>query len=363
MDIIGLDLGDNSYEIRISDDLLEHGDFLRSVIRGRKVFIVTSETVASLYLSRLELLLGEYETDRIILPDGETSKSLETLETIIGALLERGHNRSTTIVALGGGVVGDIAGFAAATYQRGVGFVQIPTTLLAQVDSSVGGKTAVNHALGKNMIGAFYQPRAVLIDTSTLRSLPDRELSAGFAEVIKHGLLADRDFFDWLERHAEALLALQPDLVAHAVRTSCEIKAGVVSADEKEQGIRALLNLGHTFGHAIETAQGYGNWLHGEAVATGMVMAADLSCRTGRISARDAMRVKQLIGRFGLPVCPPASVSTGRMLELMKADKKSVDSGMRLVLLNRIGKAEIVEDFDDDKLHETLCAGEELCNG
>ncbi len=361
MEVVKLDLGKKSYSINLGSGLLNDGALIRTAVTGNKVFIVTSTTVASLYLPKLRQSLDGLEVDTIQLPDGEKFKTLETLELIIGELLEKKHNRGTTIVALGGGVIGDTAGFAAATYQRGVDFVQIPTTLLAQVDSSVGGKTAVNHRLGKNMIGAFHQPKAVFIDTDTLKTLPPRELSAGLAEVIKHGILADIKLFNWLEDHVEELLNLDKHAITHVIKRSCEIKASVVSIDERERGARALLNLGHTFGHAIETNEGYGNWLHGEAVATGMVLAADLSMRTGRISSDDAGRIKLLIEKFNLPVCPPLDMPAARFLELMQVDKKVTDAGIRFVLIDTIGKAVMVDKIDTLTLQATLESRERLC--
>lgn len=361
MEVVRLELGEKSYSIHIGSCLLDDGPLIRSAITGNKVFVVTNETVASLYLRRLEEALGGLVVDAIKLPDGEQFKTLKNLELIVGELLAKKHNRGTTIIALGGGVVGDTAGFAAATYQRGVDFLQIPTTLLAQVDSSVGGKTAVNHPLGKNMIGAFHQPKAVYIDTDTLKTLPSRELSAGLAEVIKHGVLADAQLFAWLETHVAALLSLEEGAVTHVIKRSCEIKAGIVSRDETEQGMRALLNLGHTFGHAIETHEGYGNWLHGEAVAAGMVLAADLSMRTGRISLDDARRIKSLIGKFNLPVCPPVTMTASEFIELMKVDKKVTDSGIRFVLLDAIGKVSVVDSVEPSALEATLVAKDRLC--
>ena len=361
MDIVKLNLGKNSYSIYIEAGLLDNEKLLRSTIKGRKVFIVTCETVGSLYLEKLKKVFDGFEIDTVSLPDGEGSKTLQNLEFIVGELLASKHNRGTTIIALGGGVVGDLAGFAAATYQRGVDFIQIPTTLLAQVDSSVGGKTAVNHPLGKNMIGAFYQPQAVYIDTDTLVTLPPKELSAGFAEVIKHGILSDLEFFNWLEDHVAELLRLDEEAISHAVRRSCEIKAAVVAVDEKETGERALLNLGHTFGHAIEIGEGYGSWLHGEAVAAGIVLAADLSMRMGKMTAGEALRIKALIKKFKLPVCPPATIASERFIELMNLDKKATDTGVRYILLDEIGSAVIEGNIDPGHLLATLKAGPRLC--
>ena len=290
----------------------------------------------------------------MVLPDGEAFKTLEVLNRIFTALLEKRFNRTCCLVALGGGVVGDMAGFAAATYQRGVDFIQVPTTLLAQVDSSVGGKTGVNHPLGKNMIGAFHQPRCVLADTTTLDTLDDRQLSAGIAEVIKYGLIQDAGFFSWLEQNMDRLLARDNEVLTYAIERSCQCKAAVVAADERETGQRALLNLGHTFGHAIETGTGYGKWLHGEAVAAGMAMAADLSARHGWLDNPAVSRVRQLLKRARLPVTPPGELSRQRFLELMAIDKKVDSSGLRLVLLDAIGHAKVCGDFDTQLLNQTL---------
>jgi 3-dehydroquinate synthase len=289
-----------------------------------------------------------------VLPDGEKYKTLDTLNTIFDALLTKKHNRTTTLVALGGGVIGDMTGFAAACYQRGVDFIQIPTTLLAQVDSSVGGKTAVNHPGGKNMIGAFYQPQCVVADTRTLNTLPDRELRAGLAEVIKYGLIADIDFFAWLERNIELLISRDAAALAYAIERSCENKAKVVSKDEREGGIRAILNFGHTFGHAIETFQSYRDWLHGEAIAAGMVMAAELSCLMGWISAEDVSRARNLIARSGLPITAPEAMTVDDFLELMSVDKKVLDGSLRLVLLKSIGEAVVTSSFDHKLLVQLL---------
>lgn len=360
MDIVDLDTGSNAYRIYVGAGVLTNSDLLASAITGRQVFIVTNETIAPHYLDALVGALDGFQVDVMTLPDGEQHKSLESMKSIITELLRRRHNRGTTVIALGGGVVGDTAGFAAACYQRGVSLIQIPTTLLAQVDSSVGGKTAVNHELGKNMIGAFHQPRAVIIDIETLRTLPRRELSAGLAEVIKHGVMADADYFTWLEENMDRLLALDQQSLVYAVKRSCEIKASIVAQDEKETGKRALLNLGHTFGHAIENALGYGKWLHGEAVGTGLVMACDLALRVGRCSADDCRRVKMLVAGAGLPVSLPEGVETDHLLELMGMDKKVSDQGLRFILPVGIGTAEIVEDVNEDLIRSTLNAGERL---
>jgi 3-dehydroquinate synthase len=291
-----------------------------------------------------------------VLPDGEVYKTQEVLNRVYDALLAERFSRDCTIVALGGGVIGDMAGFAAACYQRGVAFIQVPTTLLAQVDSSVGGKTGINHPLGKNMIGAFHQPRAVIADVATLGTLPDRELSAGLAEVIKYGLIRDRAFFDWLDEHMAGLRGRDPGLLAKAIRRSCENKAEVVAADERESGERALLNLGHTFGHAIETGTGYGTWLHGEAVGAGLCMAADLSARLGWLAPAELGRTRALIERAGLPTVPPSDLSAERFLELMAVDKKVLDGHLRLVLLRGIGEALVTDQFDPVQLRATLSA-------
>lgn len=326
-------------------------------LRGREAFVVTNETVGPLWLEPVLAALGDARTDSLVLPDGERHKTLATLERILDALLERRHSRRTTLVALGGGVIGDMTGFAAACYQRGVDFLQLPTTLLAQVDSSVGGKTAVNHPRGKNMIGAFHQPRRVVIDTDVLATLPDREFAAGLAEVIKYGFIRDPDFLAWLEASLDALLARDADALAHAIRRSCEIKAEVVAEDERESGVRAILNFGHTFGHAIETHTRYETWLHGEAVAAGMVLAADFSHRLGSLSADDVQRVRELLARAGLPVAPPADLAVDRFVELMGVDKKVVDGRLRLVTLSALGRATILDEVPGPLLEATLSAG------
>lgn len=351
-----VDLGDRSYPIHIGRGLLRQPELLIPYISGRQVMVVTNETIAPLYLDTVMQLLDGYEPATTILPDGERYKNLDTLNLVFDALLENRFNRGCTLVALGGGVVGDITGFAAASYQRGVAFLQIPTTLLAQVDSSVGGKTGVNHALGKNMIGAFHQPGCVLVDTDTLDTLDDRQLAAGLAEVIKYGLIHDADFFVWLEEHIEQLKARDKEAISHAIERSCSIKAAIVAADERESGQRALLNLGHTFGHAIETGTGYGAWLHGEAVATGMLMAADLSARHQWLLAADVVRIERLLQHAGLPVRPPESMGATDFMKLMALDKKVVDGGLRLVLLKAIGAAVVTGDFDARLLGATLDA-------
>jgi 3-dehydroquinate synthase len=356
MKTLALDLGPRSYPIYIGTDLLGRSDLIVKHVRGKRVAIVTNEVVGPLYLAPVQHSLAAFNPVTVVLPDGEAHKTLAVLDRIFTALLENRCDRKTTIVALGGGVVGDMAGFAAAAYQRGVPFIQIPTTLLAQVDSSVGGKTGVNHPLGKNMIGAFHQPNCVIIDTKTLNSLPDEELSAGLAEVIKYGLISDPAFFAWLEQNMPRLLARDPEALSYAIERSCQNKAEVVAADETEAGRRALLNLGHTFGHAIETGMGYGAWLHGQAVATGMVMAADLSRRLGWIGDADVARIRRLIAQARLPIAAPPSLGADRFMDLMAVDKKVQDGQLRLILLKAIGQAEIVADVPVALIAETLAA-------
>jgi 3-dehydroquinate synthase len=344
METVNVALGQRAYPIHVGPGLLDRGDLILPHLRQPRVAVVTNSTVAPLYFERFAAGLREAGVDvgRIVLPDGERFKDWQTLNIIFDALLERRCERSTTLIALGGGVVGDMTGFAAACYQRGMPFIQVPTTLLAQVDSSVGGKTAINHPFGKNMIGAFHQPQLVLADTEVLGTLPERELRAGLAEVIKVGLIRDLPFFEWLEGNLERVLAREPQALAYAICRSCENKAEVVVADEHENGERALLNIGHTFGHAIETGMGYGEWLHGEAVAAGTMMAAELSSRLGWISAADVARIDSLLARAGLPVRGPV-MDVDRYLELMQHDKKVLDGKLRLVLLKRIGQA-VVSD-------------------
>lgn len=352
--ILNVDLGERSYPIYIGDDLLSNGDIYRNHITSKQVLIVSNVTVAPLYLDTVRRALADYQVESVVLPDGEAYKNINTLDDIFTALLQKRFDRGCTLVALGGGVVGDMTGFSAACYQRGVNFIQIPTTLLAQVDSSVGGKTGVNHALGKNMIGAFHQPRCVIADTATLKTLPDRELSAGFAEIIKYGLINDKEFFDWLSGHLDGLLGKDPETLAYAIERSCFDKAEVVAADERESGQRALLNLGHTFGHAIETGMGYGQWLHGEAVAAGMSMAAWFSCHLGWMDKAEALQVDELLGRAALPVRPPQSISADKFLELMSVDKKVKDGMLRLVLMHGIGKSVVTAEFDRKRLEAWL---------
>jgi 3-dehydroquinate synthase len=353
MERLRIELGERSYPILIGPGLLHDAAVVGGSVAARDVLVVTNTTVAPLYLARLERALEGRRVASVALPDGERYKTLETLAQVFDALVERRLNRDACVVALGGGVVGDMAGFAAACYQRGVDYVQVPTTLLAQVDSSVGGKTGVNHPGGKNLIGAFHQPRAVVADTDTLETLPPREFRAGLAEVIKYGLIADAAFLGWIEANLDALLRLDGAALTHAIRRSCEIKAEIVAEDEREHGRRALLNLGHTFGHAIETATGYGEWLHGEAVGTGMLMAADLSCRLGWIGASDVARVRALLERAGLPVAAPP-IGAGRALELMGMDKKVLAGRIRLVLMRKVGEGVVAGDYPADALQSTL---------
>jgi len=344
MQTLKVSLGERSYPIHIGTDLLSRGDLLLPYLKQKKAVVVSNTTVAPLYLARLmdTLHKGGISAFSVILPDGEQYKNWEILNQIFDALLGAHSERGTTLIALGGGVIGDMGGFAASCYQRGMPFIQVPTTLLSQVDSSVGGKTAINHPLGKNMIGAFYQPKLVLADISTLETLPDRELRAGLAEVIKYGLIRDLEFFVWLEHNIDAMLARDREALAYAVHRSCANKAEVVAADERETGERALLNLGHTFGHAIETGMGYGEWLHGEAVSAGTLIAVELSRRLGFVSVSEVSRVEKLFSQAGLPVQGPR-LGAERYLELMRHDKKVEDGKLRLVLLKGIGKAMLSE--------------------
>lgn len=355
MQTLEVALGNRAYPIHIGFNLLDKPELILPHLKRKQVAIVSNTTVAPLYLEKLAQPLREAGVTiiSIVLPDGEAYKNNETLNKIYDALLQNRCERSTTLIALGGGVIGDLTGYAAATYLRGVPFIQIPTTLLAQVDSSVGGKTGINHPLGKNMIGAFYQPQLVLADIATLSTLPARELSAGLAEVIKYGLIRDADFFDWLERNMPLLVSLDPTAMAYAIYRSCQNKAEVVAADEREADERALLNLGHTFGHAIENAMGYGVWLHGEAVAAGTMLAADLSRRMGWLDAIDITRMNSLFKAAGLPVVAP-NLGVARYLDLMGLDKKVVDGKIRLVLQQGIGKSVVSGDYDMALLHETL---------
>ena len=349
-----LDLAERSYPIHIGESIMIQSDLYRPYLAGGQVLVVSNPTVAPLYLSSLQEALADFQVHYLELDDGEAYKSLETLNKIFDSALQHKLSRDCTFVALGGGVIGDITGFAAACYQRGVNYIQVPTTLLAQVDSSVGGKTAVNHSLGKNMIGSFHQPKCVIIDTNTLATLPEREYASGIAEIIKYGLLHDHELFTWLELNMDALKQRDSQVLHHAIERSCRIKAEIVSADETEAGQRALLNLGHTFAHAIETGLGYGHWLHGEAVAAGMCMAADMSMRLGWIGQADRVRITDLVQAAGLPVSAPAELSEQRMLELMQLDKKVRAGQMPLILLQSIGKAVVSYDYDQGALSSTL---------
>lgn len=354
MKTLNVDLGDRSYPIFIGPNLISQPELFTPYISGKQVLIVTNETVAPLYLSQLMSSLAGYQVDVVTLPDGEQFKTLDVLSTIYDVAMEKRHNRTTTFIALGGGVVGDMCGYAAASFQRGVNFIQVPTTLLSQVDSSVGGKTGVNHPLGKNMIGAFHQPQAVIADIATLNTLDDRELAAGLAEVIKYGLLGDVDFIAWLEANIDGLNRRNAELLSEAVVRSCRNKAEIVAQDERESGKRALLNFGHTFGHAIETTMGYGKWLHGEAVGAGMVLAADMSAKLGWITPDDARRARKLIEQAKLPVTPPEHMTTEQFLDVMAVDKKVIDGTLRLILLRELGNAVVTSDFDGEILIDTL---------
>jgi len=355
MQTLKVELANRSYPIHIGRNLIADASLILPHLKRKHVAVVTNTTVAPLYLAKLTqtLVAADVKVIPIILPDGEAYKNTETLNTIYDVLLQNRCERSTTLIALGGGVIGDLTGYAAATYLRGVPFIQIPTTLLSQVDSSVGGKTGINHPLGKNMIGAFYQPQLVLADIDTLQTLPPREFSAGVAEVIKYGLIRDADFFDWLEVNMAKLMELDEQVLSEAIYRSCQNKADVVAKDEHEQGERALLNLGHTFGHAIENAMGYGVWLHGEAVAAGTMMAADLSQRMAWLNANDVARIKNSLIAANLPINPPDLGAT-KYLDLMGLDKKVENGKIRLVLQQGIGKAVITSDYDAEKLAATL---------
>ena len=355
MQTLSVALAERSYPIHVGAGLLDRCELIVPFLARRKVAVVTNTTVAPLYLERFAAMLARAGVDvlRIVVPDGEEHKEWTTLSAIFDALLKERCGRDCTLIALGGGVIGDLAGFAAATYQRGVRYVQVPTTLLAQVDSSVGGKTAINHPLGKNMIGAFHQPQLVLADMDTLKTLPDRELRAGLAEVIKHGLVIDAAFFGWLEGNIERLLARDPEALENAVLRSVAIKADVVARDERENGMRALLNFGHTFGHAIETGLGYGSWLHGEAVAAGMVMAADLSCELGLVSEADTGRIRALLQRAGLPT-EARGIDPERFRSLMSTDKKAREGRIHFVLLERLGAATLRSDIPPPALEHML---------
>ena len=344
-----VNLGDRSYPILIGNGLLGQPGILDPYLDAHDVLVVTNDVVGPIYGEPLNGLLGKRRVETVVLPDGEAQKTMDTLQTVLDRLVEEGFGRDCALITLGGGVVGDIGGFAAAVYQRGVNFIQVPTTLLAQVDSAVGGKTGVNHPGGKNLIGAFHQPRCVLVDTDCLKTLSDRDFSAGLAEVVKYGLIADEEFFVWLEQHADDLLRRDPATLHHAIRRSCEIKADVVAEDEREKGRRALLNLGHTYGHAIERCAGYGEWHHGEAVAAGICMAANLSARLGTLQSEETHRIKNLFERLKLPTAPP-EVNPQDFLSAMSMDKKVIGGQIRLVLLKGIGAAEVTADYPSHEL-------------
>lgn len=351
---IDIELGERSYPIHIGSGLITQNDLYTRAITGKNVLIVSNETVAPLYLDKVLSVLAAYNVNSIILPDGEVFKTLATLETIYDRLLELRYDRTCTLIALGGGVIGDMCGYAAASYQRGVNFIQIPTTLLSQVDSSVGGKTGVNHPLGKNMIGAFHQPKAVIADINSLSTLNERQLKAGISEVIKYGFLIDKPFHDWLCLNMQSLLDRNEEALTYAVQRSCQIKADVVAQDELEKGLRALLNLGHTFGHAIETGMGYGNWLHGEAVAAGMCMAADLSMRLGWLTSDEKQDCIDLVARAGLPTQSPSEMSTQQFIDLMAQDKKVRDHTLNLILFKGIGETIMTSEFSEEMLIATI---------
>ncbi|ACA84642.1 3-dehydroquinate synthase [Shewanella woodyi] len=355
---IQVDLGVRSYPIVIGRNLMSCGEHFARFLQDKKILIVTNETVAPLYLEKLELQLSSFDcVEPVILPDGEQYKTLAQMDSIFTSLLQQNSGRDTVLIALGGGVIGDMTGFAAASYQRGIDFIQIPTTLLAQVDSSVGGKTAVNHPLGKNMIGAFYQPKLVVIDTDCLSTLPAKEFSAGMAEVIKYGIIWDSEFFSWLENNVERLKTLDDEALAYAIGRCCEIKADVVAEDETEQGVRALLNLGHTFGHAIEAEMGYGVWLHGEAVAAGTVLAASTASRMGLIDGSIVCRITKLFEAFDLPVSPPDSMNFEQFIKHMRRDKKVLKGQVRLVLPEAMGQAGVYSEVSDELLEDVIrCA-------
>jgi len=355
MQTLSVNLGERAYPILIGSGLLGSPTLLASHIASAELLLVSNTTVAPLYAERVKRSLPGRRLIELILPDGEAHKTLANASRVFDVMIANRLGRDAAILALGGGVIGDLAGFVAACYQRGIDFVQLPSTLLADVDASVGGKTAVNHPGGKNMIGAFHQPRAVIIDTDLLASLPQRELRAGLAEVIKYGLISDASFFDWIEAHIDELLSREPGALSYAIHRSCEIKAQIVSQDEREQGERALLNLGHTFGHAIEAATGYAEWLHGEAVAVGLVLAADLSQRLGQLPESELRRLVALLRRAGLPVAAPP-IGAERAFDFMRIDKKVKSSRVRLVLLRGIGGAVMTGEYSDAALHSTLAA-------
>lgn len=352
--ILNVELGDKSYPIYIGIDLLSMKSLFVDQIQGRQVMIVTNKTIAPLYLDKLTSILDGFNVQSVILPDGEEFKTLETLNKVFDALLEAKFDRTSTLIALGGGVIGDITGFAAASYQRGVGFIQVPTTLLSQVDSSVGGKTGINHELGKNMIGAFYQPKAVIIDVNTLDTLSNQEFSAGMAEVIKYGLLGNADFLSMLEANIESIMVRKKDLIIEVIFNCCQDKARIVELDEFEKGKRALLNLGHTFGHGIENAFGYGNYLHGEAVSIGMVMAAKLSKDEGNLSHEETLRVESILSKADLPISINKSIDSETLITAMSLDKKSIDGKIRLVLLKSLGDSYLTDSYSNENFMKVV---------
>ena len=352
--ILNVEHGDKSYPIYIGIDLLSMKSLFVDQIQGRQVMIVTNKTIAPLYLDKLTSILDGFNVQSVILPDGEEFKKLETLNKVFDALLEAKFDRTSTLIALGGGVIGDITGFAAASYQRGVGFIQVPTTLLSQVDSSVGGKTGINHELGKNMIGAFYQPKAVIIDVNTLDTLSNQEFSAGMAEVIKYGLLGNADFLSMLEANIESIMARKKDLIIEVIFNCCQDKARIVELDEFEKGKRALLNLGHTFGHGIENAFGYGNYLHGEAVSIGMVMAAKLSKDEGNLSHEETLRVESILSKADLPISINKTIDSETLITAMSLDKKSIDGKIRLVLLKNLGDSYLTDSYSNENFMKVV---------
>lgn len=356
MKTLRVELGDRSYPIFIGQGLMGNAELVKPYVKGRQVLIVTNTTVAPLYLEACKKAFADFDVKSVILPDGEQYKTLETLNLVFDELIGQRFDRSCTLIALGGGVIGDMTGFAAAAFQRGVNFIQMPTTLLSQVDSSVGGKTGVNHPLGKNMIGAFHQPECVVIDTQTLSTLDDRQLSSGLAEVIKYGLIQDPEFFEWLEVNIQKLMLRDPEALSYAIERSCGDKAHIVAKDEKEAGLRALFNLGHTFGHAIEAGMGYGNWLHGEGVSAGTMQAVFLSNLLGDIDDGDLERIKEIFERVHLPVYPPkaSEMDNQKFLDLMSGDKKAQAGTIRLVLLKSIGEAYVTGDYPQELLEKTL---------
>ena len=354
MATLTVELGERSYPIFIQANLLNQADVLAPFLKTKQVVVVTNDVVAPLYFDKLAAALPDCQISKIVIADGEAHKNLQTFEEVISQLLAMSAARDTTLIALGGGVVGDLTGFVAASFQRGMPFIQIPTTLLSQVDSSVGGKTAVNHPLGKNMIGAFYQPKAVLIDTNSLSTLPAREFAAGMAEVIKYGIIYDAEFFNWLEHNLESIKAQDSAAMQHMIARCCAIKAEIVAIDERESGLRALLNLGHTFGHAIEAEQGYGNWLHGEAVATGIVLASSVATKMNWLNASEFRRIVALLESFDLPTVAPANMGYDIFMQHMRHDKKVQAGKLNFVIPNKIGEAKVTNQVPEEVLRAVL---------